>query len=61
MGTDGKEQIQDDLTTFRTLFLLEQILLMEEILHHLGCDVKNLQIMGQPTYQLVQDSFHQQC
>ena len=36
------------------------ILLMEEILHHLGCEKTLRIIMGHLPYQLVQDYFHQQ-
>jgi len=38
---------------------LEKVLLMEEILHHLGC-IKPCQQWDKPTYQLVEDFFHQQ-
>ena len=37
---------------------LEDLLLIEEILHHLGC-IKTLQKMRYLPYQLVQDFFHQ--
>ena len=36
------------------------ILLMEEILHHLGCIYKIMQMIEYLPYQLVQDFLHQQ-
>ena len=36
-----------------------KLLLMAEILHHLGC-MKRYKLMGKTTYQLVQDFSHQQ-
>ena len=35
------------------------MLLIEEILHHLGCNYKPLETTGYLPYQLVQDFFHQ--
>ena len=45
---------------FSTSMIVGRVVpLMEEILHHLVC-IKTLYIIRKTTYQLVQDSFHQQ-